>query len=129
MISAPTGERPMQEVTFFTQGGVRVTNTRFVVDGQTFAMNNITSVKRGTTSPKRALPALLTLVGVWALAMRHTEGIALAVAGIAWLAVQRPLYHVTLHTAGGETNALTSKAKDYVDSIVTAVSNAIVHRG
>lgn len=54
----------MQETTFFEYEGVRITNSRFIVDGQTFAMNNITSVKPMEEKPKRLLPALLIIFGI-----------------------------------------------------------------
>lgn len=34
----------MEEKVFFEHGSVKVTNARFVVDAQTFAMSNVTSV-------------------------------------------------------------------------------------
>ena len=43
----------MDEKTFFEHDGVKVANARFVVDGQTFAMRNVTSVKPVTVSPNR----------------------------------------------------------------------------
>ena len=39
----------MNEKTFFEYDGVKVTNARFIVDGQTFAMSNVTSGKVCTT--------------------------------------------------------------------------------
>jgi len=35
----------MEERTFFEYEDVKVTNSRFINGGQTFAMNNVTSVK------------------------------------------------------------------------------------
>ena len=35
----------VQETTFFEQGNVKVTNARFIVPSQTYAMSDITSVK------------------------------------------------------------------------------------
>lgn len=43
----------MDEKTFFEYDCVKVAHARFVVDGQTFAMSNVTSVKPVTMSPKR----------------------------------------------------------------------------
>jgi hypothetical protein len=54
----------MQETVFFEYESVRITNTRFIVDGQTFAMNNITSVKPLEKKPNRILPILLIVLGV-----------------------------------------------------------------
>ena len=54
----------MTEKTFFNYDGVRVTNTRFIVDGQTFVMSNITSVTPMEQKPNRIIPALLMLIGI-----------------------------------------------------------------
>jgi predicted RNA-binding Zn-ribbon protein involved in translation (DUF1610 family) len=54
----------MEEKVFFEYEGVRVTNTRFVVDGQTFAMNNVTSVKPFEKRPSRVGPVILIVLGV-----------------------------------------------------------------
>ena len=41
----------MEEKIFFEQGSVSVTHSRFIVDGQTYAINNVTSVKTGSKKP------------------------------------------------------------------------------
>ena len=43
----------MEEKTFFEYEDVKVTNTRFITGGQTFAMSNITSVKAFEKKPER----------------------------------------------------------------------------
>ena len=35
----------MEETTFFNEGGLTVTNSRFVVPGQTYAMSGVTSIR------------------------------------------------------------------------------------
>lgn len=119
----------MEEITFFEYEGVRVTNTRFIVDGQTFAMNNITSVKPLEKKPNRILPGLLIVFGVLPALNGATVGLFFALIGAIWWAMQKTMYHVMLHTAGGETSALTTYQKEYLQRVVTALNNAIVHRG
>ena len=120
----------MEETTFFQNDGVRVTNARFVVDGQTFALSNITSVKTSQKSPGRLWPILLVIVGgLMAISTGQYAWLILLLAGGGWLVLQKTMYHVLLHTAGGETSALRSYQKEYVESVVTALNNAIVHRG
>ncbi|MFD1836924.1 DUF6232 family protein [Paracidovorax cattleyae] len=34
-----------------------------------------------------------------------------------------------LRTSGGETKALTTQQKEYLDKVVSALNEAIVHRG
>lgn len=119
----------MNETTFFEHEGVRVTNSRFIVDGQTFAMNNITSVKPLEQKPKRFLPGLLVVLGALPAFSGAYGALMLSLIGVAWLAMQKTVYHVMLHTAGGETSALKTHQKEYLQQIVTALNNAIVHRG
>ena len=119
----------MDETTFFEYEGVRVTNTRFIVEGQTFAMNNITSVKPLEQKPNRLLPGLLIAIGVLPALNGAYGGLVLSAIGIAWWAMQKTVYHIMLHTAGGETSALKTFQKEYLQKVVTALNNAIVHRG
>lgn len=119
----------MDETTFFEYEGVRVTNTRFIVDGQTFAMNNITSVKPLEQKPNRLWPALFILFGVIPALNGAYGALVFAAIGGVWWAMQKTVYHVMLHTAGGETSALKTFQKEYLQKIVTALNNAIVHRG
>ena len=119
----------MDEKTFFEYEGVRVTNTRFIVDGQTFAMNNITSVKPLEQKPSRLLPGLLIVTGVLPAINGAYGGLVLSAIGGVWWAMQKTVYHVMLHTAGGETSALKTFQKEYLQKVVTALNNAIVHRG
>ena len=119
----------MEEQVFFQYEGVRVTNTRFIVDGQTFAMNNITSVKPMEKKPSRFWPILLIVLGVIPAFNGTYEPLIFVAAGIAWFVSQKTVYHVMLHTAGGETSALKTFQREYLDKVVTALNNAIIHRG
>lgn len=119
----------MNETTFFEYEGVRVTNTRFIVDGQTFAMNNITSVKPLEQKPSRLLPGLLIVLGVLPALNGAYGALILAAIGGIWWGMQKTVYHIMLHTAGGETSALKTHQKEYLQKVVTALNNAIVHRG
>lgn len=119
-----------EEKTFFNHDNVTVTNARFIVDSQTFAMSNITSVKSSEVAPSRFLPVLLMLIGllilvggasVWALAFIG--------GGVLWLLTQHTVFHVMLTTAGGETSALKSNQREYVQQVVQALNDAIVARG
>lgn len=119
----------MDETTFFEHEGVRVTNSRFIVDGQTFAMTNITSVKPLEQKPNRVLPIILIVIGIIPALNDAYGGLVLTLIGVIWLAMQKTTYHVMLHTAGGETSALKTFQKEYLQRVVTALNNAIVHRG
>lgn len=119
----------MPEKTFFDYDGVRVTNTRFIVDGQTYAMSNITSVTAEVQTPNRIIPALLIVAGVGIALTGYYAALLLSIAGIMWLKFQKTVYHVTLHTAGIETSALQTYQKEYLQRVVRALNDAIVYRG
>jgi len=121
-----------EEKTFFQYEDVTVTNARFMVASQTFAMNNITSVKASREDPKRLWPIVLIVVGVLLAVAGSTNmaiGLVIGGAGAAWLLLQKTMYHVMLTTAGGETSALSSKEREYIEKVVQALNEAIVARG
>ena len=119
----------MAEKTFFDYDGVRVTSTRFIVDGQTYSMSNITSVTPEEQTPNRIIPALLILAGVLLALAGYYVALLLSLVGIVWLKLQKTVYHVTLHTAGIETSALQTYQKEYLQKVVRALNDAIVYRG
>lgn len=119
----------MDEKTFFEYEGVKVTSARFVVDGQTFAMSNVTSVNPLVEPPKRFWGIVLLLVGLVGLTQNAFFGIPVVALSIYLLYKERALYHVMLRTSGGETKALTTHQKEYLDKVVAALNDAIVHRG
>lgn len=121
-----------EEKTFFQYEDVSVTNARFMVASQTFAMSNITSVKASRQDPKRLWPIVLIVIGLlFAVGGSANMGLGLVIGGlgVAWLLVQKTMYHVMLTTAGGETSALSSKQRDYIEKVVQALNEAIVARG
>lgn len=119
----------MDEKTFFENDGVKVTNARFVVDGQTFAMSNVTSVNPVTVPPNRMWGYVLLLIGLVGLMGNPLFGAPVIAIAIYIIYKQKRTYHVMLRTSGGETKALTTQQKEYVDTIVSALNDAIVHRG
>ena len=77
----------MQETIFFEHAGVKVTNARFMVHSQTYAMNGVTSVKSLVTPPSRGGAIIGIAIGVLMFAV--LDGSAklvalLVIAGCAW---------------------------------------------
>lgn len=120
----------MEERTFFEYEDVKVTNARFVTGGQTFAMQNVTSVKAFEQKPSRIGGALALLFG---LALMMSVGFLLGVLIIAgaafYLYQQKTMFHVLLATSAGETTALRTNQRDYLNRVMTALNDAIVYRG
>ncbi len=139
------------EETFFQQGDIWVTNTRFIVASQTFAMQGVTSVRSMQLPPKLRMGEVLAVVVGFLLALGgipacleglHGDAIALT-AGIVLVIVgsiaaagpllqqrrERPTYGIVLRTADGEVTAHTSKDRDLIMGIVAGLNKAIVARG
>jgi hypothetical protein len=132
----------MDEKTFYESDNVKVTNARFIVNNQTYALSSVNSVKvcevDVTSSP--AAPALLVVGGiVWMLFLIISNGgliyyiqpIAL-IAGGFYLAInikKKLEYIVVLTTSSGENAALRSNKKQEITLVEKALNDAIVYRG
>ncbi|WP_395611028.1 DUF6232 family protein [Pseudomonas sp. B22129] len=122
----------MDEKVFFNQGDVSVSNSRFIVDGQTYAMSNVTSVKSRVTPPDRGAAIIIAIVGLACLLGRGSVFvaglIALAIAVLVWRS-SKAKYAVVLNTSSGEKQALVSNDKTYITNVITSLNEAIVSRG
>jgi hypothetical protein len=124
----------MTEEIFFEHGNVKVTNARFVVGNQTYAMNGVTSVKNTIIPAKRTLGIVLAVVGVLMLLGSSESGIKvfgflLAVAGGVLAYVAKATHVVVLHSSSGETQALTGTDRTYIGSVIEALNQSLIHRG
>jgi len=119
----------MDEKTFFEYDDVKVTNARFITGNQTYAMSNVTSVKAFEETPKRFGGIVVLLIGLAIATSSPIVGLVVAAAAAYFLYQQKTMYHVMLSTAGGETSALKTNQKEYLSKVVSALNEAIVHRG
>ncbi|TFW17552.1 DUF6232 family protein [Duganella callida] len=120
----------MEEHTFFEYEDVKVTNARFISGGQTFAMNNVTSVKPYEQKPSRLGGILVLGVGLIIAAVANViVGVLIALAAVYYMVEQKTVYHVLLSTSAGETTALVTHQRDYLNQVIAALNDAIVHRG
>ncbi|MCG4454468.1 DUF6232 family protein [Pseudomonas sp. MMS21-TM103] len=122
----------MDEKIFFNQGNVSVSNSRFIVDGQTYAMSNVTSVKSGATPPDRGTAIIIAIIGLACLfgsGWVFVAGIvALAIAILVWIG-SKAKYSVILNTSSGENQALVSEDESYISNVISSLNEAIVSRG
>lgn len=124
----------MEEKEFYRNGSVSITNSRFIVGTTTYAMNGVTSVKCGEQVPSKVAPVI---VGLISLIMLFTASgllvkaisILVVLCCVAWFKSLKTEYMVFLSSASGESQALSSKDKDYIDSVIHNLNEAIVHRG
>lgn len=127
----------MEEHVFFDNGDVKVTNARFVSNGQTYVMSNVTSVKSLVEVPSRISPVVLVIIGAvisfFGLGNSSVNasiiGIACVAVGVLWFVNVKKKYFVSLATASGEKRALSSEDESFIDAIVNSLNDAIVHRG
>ncbi len=126
-------DRDFFERNFYSNGSVTVSNDRFIVGSTTYAMNGVTSVKRGQTDPSRMWPIILCLVGLYVLfqgsMMTFLAGVAMVAIGVLWFKAIKPEYMVFLNSSSGESQALASKDVKYIDQVIAALNEAIIHRG
>ncbi|WP_052338400.1 DUF6232 family protein [Luteimonas huabeiensis] len=122
----------MEEKIFFDRNGVSVSNARFIVHGQTYAMNGVTSVKQAVKHPSRLGPIVLGLIGLIALINGGGGiflGIVLLAATVFWWVRQKPEWIVVLNSSSGETQALTSEDRSYINGVIEALNQSVIHRG
>lgn len=120
----------MAETVFLSENNIQVTNSRFIVNGQTYAMSNVTSVKNQREEPSILLPFVFLVFGIFCMTDKKVgTGIFLIAIGLFIYHLLRQTHRVVLNTAGGEVEALKSRDVDFIVRIVKALNDAIVHRG
>ena len=127
----------MEEKIFFNEGGVTVSNSRFVVGGQTYAMSEITSIKSVKVNPSKTGPLILLFTSfLFARKAREsniytlTVGILMIlplVIGLIWLFRLKPKYKIIWNTSSGRTLAYARKDKEFIETVVTALNDARAH--
>lgn len=119
----------MEEKVFFDYDDVKVTSARFITGGQTYAMSNVTSVKAFEEKPKRFGAIVVLIISLLFALNAPIPGLIIAGLAAAYLFSLKTYYHVMLSTAGGETSALKTEQRDYLNSVVGALNEAIIYRG
>jgi hypothetical protein len=121
------------EQVFFDHNGIKVTNARFIVNSQTYAMNGVTSVKTAITPPNRGGLIIGILVGLAILVGASGAGKLLGIAAIGlcgWLLSQQKATHaVVLSSASGEQQALSGTDEGFIGGVIHALNEALIHRG
>lgn len=121
------------ETEFFNSENTVVTNARFIVDGQTYAMNGVTSVKQGIKPADKKTGIWLVVIGIilFLAASGGAKLIGLVLLGVgAWLIYKaKPIASVILQSSSGEVQALSSENLSFISNVVSALNQAIIHRG
>jgi len=125
----------MEEKEFFSSEDVYVSLTRFVAFGQTYAMSGVTSVGAKEVAPDHSGTTLAMILGAVCILVGLAFPVflfaAFVIIGIAiYLRNSKSAdYYVMLTTSAGQVQAVRSKDKEYISSVVQALNDCIVARG
>lgn len=119
------------ESVYFDNAGVTVTKSRFIVNGKTYTMNGVTSVRQEINQPWKG-QAVLGFIGVLLFFSGDFEGIfpgLLIFAGAIFWFIKSKKYLIHLSSASGEVQALSNSDSGFIGNIISALNQAIVERG
>ena len=133
-----------QEKFFWNSENIKITNARAIFRDTTYALANITSVKLFKQPPSKTPTIILVIVGLILggaglcvfSSGNDPGGIVILVLGVAAIGFgiyistkAKPNYFVRISSSSGEVDALQSKDRAFIQSIVDAVNQAIIERG
>jgi len=135
-----------RETTYYQDSNIMVTNIRAVLGSKTYVMANVTSVSMGQIPANRdggivfvmgGLLLPLMCFGCSFIDKFSSDNLLFAIIigglcaglGVFLAYAAKPQYVVRIGSASGESNALISNDRDYIQKIVNAVNEAIIKRG
>ncbi|RXM38594.1 hypothetical protein BOQ62_16105 [Chryseobacterium sp. CH21] len=119
------------ETIFYHDSSIKVTQSRFITYSKTYTMRNISSVYIFEIIKSKTKAILLIILGVLLLFSKEFFwlGIIILILGFWWIYTIKNEYAVRISTNAGEVNSIVSKDRDYIQKIVNALNEAIIHRG
>jgi len=121
----------MDRKVFFSDGGVIISDSRFIASGYIYNIRDIISVRLAVIEPPRGAAVFILSIGLLCLL---TEGALFVVGGclvalgvMMWLFI-RTAYAVVIETATGEHKVLKEKNRRYVEQVIHALDAALVNR-
>ena len=127
-----------EEVNFYSdEKGVRITNSRAIFGAKTYAMANISSISMGTIAAKLMPGILVAIMGLLIIIPSASLGkvgfiifgVLVLVIGILMSTTAKATYIVKIASTSGEADAISSHDKNYIQSVVNAMNEAIIKRG
>lgn len=114
----------MEEQVFLEEPGIRISSTRFDIQGQTFATRNVGSV--AVVKPSNGTFGIICIViGVLALFGAPVFGGILIIVGAALVYGAKIRRELRLVAGGGEVVALKSSSPALVERVRGAIAQAI----
>jgi len=119
------------ETIFYYDNSIKVTQSRFITYSKTYTMRNISSVYIFEIIKSKTKAILLLILGFLLLFSKEIFwlGIIILILGFWWIYTIKNEYAVRISTNAGEVNSIVSKDRDYIQKIVNALNEAIIHRG
>ena len=126
-----------EEQVYFSDDKVTITKTHATIDGKTYTVSDVGSVRMAKRPPARNLPITLIAIGfVSGLAAFSGESgflygsiaVTFLVLGVLLFVSQHDRYAVQITLASGKVDALLSRDQEYVRRIVDALNQAITGR-
>lgn len=121
----------MDRKVFFSDGGVIISDSRFIASGYIYSIRDLAAVRLGVVEPPWWLAFLSLGLG---LVLSLTEGPLFVVGGfLIALGIMVGLfaktrYAVILKTTTGEHHVLLDRDRDYILQVVNAVEAAMLNR-
>jgi hypothetical protein len=126
-----------EEQAYFSDDKVTITKTHATIDGKTYTVSGVSSVRMAKRPPARNLPITLIAIGfISGLAAFSGESeflygsiaVMFLVLGVLLFVSQHDRYAVQITLASGKVDALLSRDQEYVRRIVDALNQAITGR-
>lgn len=122
----------MEEAIYFSHQGVSVSNSRFIINGKTISIHNVSTVERRVLKPQLGF-ARVCILGGMALLLGSGSlplvGIfSMIYGGVLWF-LATPRYLVVIHTPAGEYHAYMSENSVDAENVMTALNVAIALKG
>ena len=120
---------PKREKVFLAEDGVRITSTRAILGGKTYALRNISSVSLEEIPADTATANAMILWGLILSLCTCGLTLILSIIGAVMLSNAKPSYAVRLASNAGEHHALISNDQEQIEAIVKAIEEAMIAYG
>jgi hypothetical protein len=117
----------MEEVSFFENNTVIVTQSRFIVESKVYEIKKISSVKVGLTKNYTRIKIILMVIGFMLMFFKdfRIAGIVTFAVSFLSLYLAQDQFSVKINTGNRETDGLVSKDKEYIEQVVKAINMAM----
>jgi Family of unknown function (DUF6232) len=117
----------MEEVSFFQNNTVIVTQSRFIVESKVYKIKEISSVKVGVKKNYTRTKIIIMVIGFLLMFFKGGRIAGMAIFSISFflLYLSQDKFCVKIRTGDSETNGLVSKDKQYIEQVVKAINIAM----